>query len=413
MKKKKILILGGGVAGCSAAYFLNKKGYDVTVLEKNDYVGGTARTHYYAGHPYEFGPHIWFWPHDDINNVVRELTNDELYYITRPLRSFVEKDNQFYRYPLHFDDIALMPDKEVILKQLQTNRDKNFKLIEAKMPVIGQCSFEEYFVAALGRNLYDKVMKNYTHKMWNIPGDELKTSMVWADRIKNNYEGLKSYDPLKFGSHTLGQGLSFQVYPKKGWNVVWEGMARGARMRFGVIVDRIKKDGGRYVLLTNKGPFRFEDYEAVISTLSIDELWGEDTLPYTGRMIIPLLFPKRSVLFPDAIESIHYPGFEFQTRVTDMKKITKYKSKDSLIIVEAPIVSGAKHAFPDNVTQEKHMKLKAYPQQSRQAISLYERYVDKSSKIKNLFLLGRLAQFKYWGMPETVHAAHKLVSEHF
>jgi phytoene desaturase len=59
---KKILILGGGVAGSSMAYYLTEKGYDVTVVERNSTVGGLARTCTYSGHPYEFGPHIWFWP---------------------------------------------------------------------------------------------------------------------------------------------------------------------------------------------------------------------------------------------------------------------------------------------------------------------------------------------------------------
>ena len=30
-------------------------------------------------------------------------------------------------------------------------------------------------------------MANYTWKMWNIPGDELETSMVWADRFHHAY----------------------------------------------------------------------------------------------------------------------------------------------------------------------------------------------------------------------------------
>jgi len=57
---KRILVLGGGVAGASIAYYLTEKGFDVTIVERNRRVGGLARTCYYAGHPYEFGPHIWF-----------------------------------------------------------------------------------------------------------------------------------------------------------------------------------------------------------------------------------------------------------------------------------------------------------------------------------------------------------------
>ena len=80
----KILILGGGVAGSSMAYFLSDKGYDVTVIERHRQVGGLARTCTYSGHPYEFGPHIWFWPggeEDPINNTIVRLTNNQLFHI--------------------------------------------------------------------------------------------------------------------------------------------------------------------------------------------------------------------------------------------------------------------------------------------------------------------------------------------
>ena len=39
---KKILVLGGGVAGSSMAYYLTEKGYEVTLVEKNSRVGGLA-----------------------------------------------------------------------------------------------------------------------------------------------------------------------------------------------------------------------------------------------------------------------------------------------------------------------------------------------------------------------------------
>jgi flavin-dependent dehydrogenase len=77
---KKILVLGGGVAGSSIAYYLSEKGYDVTVIEKHSRVGGLARTCYYSGHPYEFGPHIWFWPGgeaDPINHTIASLTGGD------------------------------------------------------------------------------------------------------------------------------------------------------------------------------------------------------------------------------------------------------------------------------------------------------------------------------------------------
>lgn len=40
MENKKVIVVGGGCAGLTAAYQLKKKGWDVTVLESQDHVGG-------------------------------------------------------------------------------------------------------------------------------------------------------------------------------------------------------------------------------------------------------------------------------------------------------------------------------------------------------------------------------------
>src|SRR5579862_7182909 len=159
VSNKKILVLGGGVAGSSTAYYLTEKGYDVTVIEKNSRVGGLARTCSYSGHPYEFGPHIWFWPggkEDPINRTIVELTNDELYYIDRRLFTYIEADRHKYRYPVHYDDIEQMPERDQIYRELKENRDEQLKLIERQLPEIGNCKFSEYFTAAIGQTLYQK-----------------------------------------------------------------------------------------------------------------------------------------------------------------------------------------------------------------------------------------------------------------
>ena len=44
MKTQRIAIIGSGIAGLSAAYMLDKKQYDVTVFECNDYLGGHTHT---------------------------------------------------------------------------------------------------------------------------------------------------------------------------------------------------------------------------------------------------------------------------------------------------------------------------------------------------------------------------------
>ena len=415
----RILVLGGGVAGASIAYYLTEKGFDVTIVEKNSRVGGLARTCYYAGHPYEFGPHIWFWPggpEAPINSTITKLTDNELYFIERRLFTYVEADRRKYRYPVHYADVELMPERDQIERELRENRDGQLKLIEERLPEIGNCKFEEYFAAAIGATLYHKFMANYTWKMWNIPGDELETSMVWADRFQNEQgapttQKVSGYDPLKFDDHTLGKGIRFQVYPKHGWNAVWDAMVARSTLVHDSVVGIQDEHKQPYILTLSGEKYYFSDYHTVFSSIDIDRLWGEDTLPYTGRMMIPLLIPGLARAFPENAESLHYSSCEFQTRVTEMKAITRHASPDTLILIEVPVLPGAGKCFPANTieyaVEHNLFAEKAYPQQSEQAFATYRAYRERGQKIPNLRHVGRHAEFKYWGMAETVNSAYE------
>lgn len=52
---KHIAVIGGGMAGTSAAHFLMQRGYKVTIIEKNDYLGGRMHTHLVNGAAVEMG----------------------------------------------------------------------------------------------------------------------------------------------------------------------------------------------------------------------------------------------------------------------------------------------------------------------------------------------------------------------
>jgi phytoene desaturase len=60
---KKVVIIGSGFAGMSAASFMAKAGWQVTVLEKHDMPGGRARQFSEAGFTFDMGP-SWYWMPD-------------------------------------------------------------------------------------------------------------------------------------------------------------------------------------------------------------------------------------------------------------------------------------------------------------------------------------------------------------
>ncbi len=72
---KKIVIIGGGIAGLSAAYHLlkNEGKFDVTVLEKNDYVGGRMHTFRLKDSYIDLGGFMVFPFYKELRTLIHEL----------------------------------------------------------------------------------------------------------------------------------------------------------------------------------------------------------------------------------------------------------------------------------------------------------------------------------------------------
>ncbi|MGB5361628.1 MAG: NAD(P)-binding protein, partial [Eudoraea sp.] len=61
--RKKVVIIGSGFSSLSAACYLAKKDFDVSLYEKNDKVGGRARQFKKDGFTFDIGP-SWYWMPD-------------------------------------------------------------------------------------------------------------------------------------------------------------------------------------------------------------------------------------------------------------------------------------------------------------------------------------------------------------
>ena len=77
---KKVIVIGSGFSGLSSAAFLAKAGFDVTILEKNETIGGRARVFKSEGFIFDMGP-SWYWMPEIFNNFFKEFdhTLDSLY----------------------------------------------------------------------------------------------------------------------------------------------------------------------------------------------------------------------------------------------------------------------------------------------------------------------------------------------
>lgn len=403
----KSLILGGGFAGCSLAYFLKKKGYDVTLIEKHE-LGGLCRTYHYGGHPFEFGPHV-FMSKDDMTDPVTkafiDLTEGKYHYVDRALISYVEKDQKFYRYPIHFSDIERMPDKEQVEQELKEIRLEDGKLINP--PQRGKnVSFAKYYGERLGKRLYDKFMRLYTLKMWGYSGEDMPTDTTFADQLRDKNEGknVEEHDPLHFGEwESLAEG-TFCVYPDGGYNPMFDKMVAGCEVRREEVI-MVGKDS----IITNGDSLWASQYDVIFNTLVPDEITiRKRELRAMGRILLPFIIPDKVM---SNIETVYYPNIsELQTRLTNMDRITGYEDVNTLLTLEVPIYPAEPFTTP-HLLYAKNNNLfcvRAYPDRRRDQIDKVNELKEKFPK--NTIHVGRLAKWQYQGMSEVMLDAYNEVS---
>ena len=81
---KKIIVIGSGFSSLSAASYLAKEGFEVSIFEKNDTLGGRARQLKKDGFTFDMGP-SWYWMPDIFENFFQDFgkTTSDFYELER------------------------------------------------------------------------------------------------------------------------------------------------------------------------------------------------------------------------------------------------------------------------------------------------------------------------------------------
>jgi len=128
---KKVVVLGSGISSLSAGSFLAKEGYDVTLLEKNDSIGGRARKFEKDGFVFDMGP-SWYWMPDVFERFYQQFgkTTADFYDLKRLDPSY----RIFWQDGEHTDIPAEMSKLEDWFEELEAGSSKHLKtfLAEAK-----------------------------------------------------------------------------------------------------------------------------------------------------------------------------------------------------------------------------------------------------------------------------------------
>lgn len=245
--KQRVVILGAGPAGITAAWRLAELGYPVTVLERDDAVGGMARTITVGNYAVDFGPHTFHIRETDESRrvlaAIRHFFGDDPLVLTRGTRVLLR--GKEYVYPLEMlqvlTGVSPFLSARIIFDYLMAT------LKSAFAPAKKEDSFEEWGVRNLGRTLYDLCFGIYSERVWGLPTSQISSKQ--AQRVaKLNLKniilrtlGIKA-DPATY--------FTKYMYPRQGISLLYEGMAAEVRaagnaIKLNAPATRLERTGDR------------------------------------------------------------------------------------------------------------------------------------------------------------------------
>ncbi len=268
--KPDVVVIGGGPAGLTAAYELNRYGIKPIVLEKDRIVGGIARTESYKGFKFDMGGHRFFTKSEIVQKFWEEILADE--FITRPRLSRIFYKGKFFAYPPQMWDaltgLGFRESLSVIFSYLKWQI----------LPYRNVESFEQWVTNNFGKRLFEIFFKTYTEKVWGIPCTELRAEWA-AQRIKGlSLKTVARNMLLKTGRKVTTLIEEFE-YPRQGPGMMWQAVAdkvnaAGGQVKMNSDVIAIRRTGMRVdsVVVNENGKEVELPADAFISSMPITEL---------------------------------------------------------------------------------------------------------------------------------------------
>jgi protoporphyrinogen oxidase len=317
----RTVVIGAGPAGLAAAHELTVLGKSATVLEKDDQVGGIARTVVYRGYRFDIGGHRFFTRAAGIQELWEEVMGED--FLVRPRLSRIHYNDRFFHYPLK-------PVEALIgLGPFEALRILISYLRARAFPIEDERSFEEWVVNRFGRRLFEIFFQTYTEKVWGRPCSEIGAE--WAAQRIKNLDLVAAVRNALLGSRGDGRIVTTLIdrfhYPRLGPGMLWERWTerlgeRGVEVRLGTEVTRLHHAGGRVVFAETREPdgtARRIEGRHFISTMPVRELVhalapappeevieAADRLQYRDFLTVVLILDVAE-LFPDNWIYIHSP----------------------------------------------------------------------------------------------------------
>lgn len=361
----KYLIIGSGFFGAVIAERIaNDLNEKVVVLDRRNHIGGNCYSAIDSdtGIEYhQYGTHIFHTSNPVVWQYINRFTTFNSYY-HQVLTTY---KNKVYQMPINLETINSFYDLNLKPFEVDDFLAKEIAKEEMREP----SNFEEKAISMMGRPLYEAFIRGYTKKQWQKDPKEMPAAVLRRLPFRKNYN--ESY------YYSRWQGI-----PDKGYTAIFEQMLQHPNIDVRLNVDYfdIKALISADTLVIYSGPIdRFFDYR--FGQLDWRTLRFE-------QEILPVEDFQGTSVMNYAEENIPY------TRIHEPRHLhpeRAYTNEKTLIIREYSLKDTQNNPY--------------YPINDAKNQSLILKYRAAANQLKNIIISGRLGDYKYYDMHQTIARA--------
>lgn len=363
--KYDYLIVGSGLFGATFAYLAKKAGKKCLVIDKRPHLGGNVYCEKVEGiNVHQYGAHIFHTSNKKVWDFVNSIVEFNRY-TNCPVANYKGK---LYNLPFNMNTFYQMwgvLTPEEAKAKIEEQKKEALAALNGREPQ----NLEEQALCLVGKDIFEKLIKEYTEKQWGRKCTELPAFIIKRLPVRlvfdNNYFNDK-----------------YQGIPVGGYNQLIDGLLEGIECKTGVdFFHSAYKDWKNYA-------------DKLVYTGAIDEYFGYSL----GKL------DWRTVSFKTRIENTpNYQGNAVVNYTSHEVPYTRVIEHKHFEMFGQDVYNCPKTVVSEEYSTEYKEGMEPYyPVNDERNNLLAEQYRQLAEKETDVIFGGRLAQYKYYDMAPVI-----------
>ena len=363
--KYDYLIVGSGLFGATFAYKANQAEKKCLVIDKRHQLGGNVYCEKKEGiNVHKYGAHIFHTSNKEVWDFVNSIVEFNRY-TNSPLANY---HGELFNLPFNMNTFHQMwgvTTPEEASAKIEEQKAEALAALKGQEP----CNLEQQALLLVGKDIFEKLIKEYTEKQWGRRCSELPAFIIKRLPVRMVYDNNYFND-------------KYQGIPIGGYNKLIEGLLDGIECKVDVdFFDSEYKDWKSYA---NK----------LVYTGPIDEYFGYSL----GRL------DWRTVSFKTRVEETpNYQGNAVVNYTSHDKPYTRIIEHKHFEMFGDEVYACPKTVISEEYSTEYKLGMEPYyPVNDKRNNTLAGQYRDMAKKEEDVIFGGRLAQYKYYDMAPVI-----------